>query len=74
MKELYLTVTKMTFLLEGEVLGHGHTVSAAAGPEEAGSGGISHRRNTLLGVTGRSRWIAVRKAMWFKLSGHRPQA
>ena len=24
-------------------------VSAAAGPEEAGSGGISHRRNTFLG-------------------------
>ena len=36
MKELYLTVTKMTFLLEGEVLGHGHTVSAAAGPERPG--------------------------------------
>ena len=49
-------------------------VSAAAGPEEAGSGGISHRRNTLLGVTCRSRGIAVRKAMCFKLSGHRQQA
>lgn len=36
MKELYLTVTSMTFLLEGEVLGHGQTVAAAAGPERPG--------------------------------------
>lgn len=36
MKELYLTVTEMTFLLEGEVLGYGRTVAAAAGPERPG--------------------------------------
>lgn len=36
MKELYLTVTDMTFLSEGRVLGHGRTVTAAPGPERPG--------------------------------------
>lgn len=36
MKELYLTVTDMTFLAEGKVLGHGRTVTAAPGPERPG--------------------------------------
>jgi len=36
MKELYLTITDMTFLAEGRVLGHGRTVAAAAGPEQPG--------------------------------------
>jgi len=36
MKELYLTVTDMTFVTEGKVLGHGRTVAAAPGPEQAG--------------------------------------
>ena len=36
MKELYLTVTEMTFLVEGTVLGHGRTVAAAPGPEQPG--------------------------------------
>lgn len=36
MKELYLTVTDMTFLLEGEVLGQGRSIAAAAGPERPG--------------------------------------
>lgn len=36
MKELYLTVTDMTFLAEGRVLGHGRTVTAAPGPERPG--------------------------------------
>lgn len=33
MKEVYLTVTSMTFLAGDKVLGHGLTVSAAPGPE-----------------------------------------
>lgn len=36
MKEMYLTVTDMTFLMDGEVLGHGLTIAAAAGPERPG--------------------------------------
>ena len=36
MKELYLTVTDMTFLLDGEVLGSGRTIAAAPGPETPG--------------------------------------
>lgn len=36
MKELYLTVTDMTFLSEGKVLGHGRTVTAVPGPEQPG--------------------------------------
>lgn len=36
MKELYLTVTEMTFLLDGEVLGFGQTVATAPGPETPG--------------------------------------
>ena len=36
MKELYLTVTEMTFLLDGEVLGIGQTIAAAPGPERPG--------------------------------------
>lgn len=36
MKELYLTVTDMTFMTEGKVLGHGRTVTAAPGPEQPG--------------------------------------
>lgn len=36
MKELYLTVTEMTFLLDGEVLGFGRTVATAPGPETPG--------------------------------------
>lgn len=36
MKELYLTVTDMTFLAGGKVLGHGRTVTAAPGPERPG--------------------------------------
>lgn len=36
MKELYLTVTDMTFLTEGRVLGHGRAVTAAPGPERPG--------------------------------------
>lgn len=36
MKELYLTVTDMTFLSEGRVLGLGRTVTAAPGPERPG--------------------------------------
>lgn len=34
MKEMFLTVTDMTFLLDGEVLGYGRTVVTAAGPEK----------------------------------------
>lgn len=33
MKEIYLTVTEMTFHREGRVIGHGRTISAATGPE-----------------------------------------
>lgn len=36
MKELYLTVTDMTFLAGGKVLGHGRAVTAAPGPEDPG--------------------------------------
>lgn len=36
MKEVYLTVTDMTFLAEGRVLGHGRAVTAAPGPERPG--------------------------------------
>lgn len=36
MKEMYLTVTDMTILLEGEVLGYGRTIAAAPGPEQPG--------------------------------------
>lgn len=36
MKELYLTVTDMTFLTGGRVLGRGRTVTAAPGPERPG--------------------------------------
>lgn len=36
MKEIYLTVTDMTFLAEGKVLGRGRTVTAAPGPERPG--------------------------------------
>lgn len=36
MKELYLTVTDMTFLTQGKVLGRGRTVTAAPGPERPG--------------------------------------
>lgn len=36
MKELYLTVTDMTFLAEGRVLGRGRAVTSAPGPERPG--------------------------------------
>lgn len=36
MKEKYLTITEMTFLLEGEVLGYGQIIAAAPGPERPG--------------------------------------
>jgi len=36
MTELYLTVTDMTFMTEGRVLGRGRTVTAAPGPEHPG--------------------------------------
>ena len=34
MKEMFLTITDMTFVLEGEVVGYGRTVVTAAGPEK----------------------------------------
>ncbi len=67
MKELYLTITDMTFLAEGRVLGHGRTVAAAAGPEQPGdlsralTGGTA-RMGTFYpaeGETPRGHWQAV---------------
>ena len=67
MKELYLTITDMTFLAEGRVLGHGRTVAAAAGPEQPGdlsralTGGTA-RMGTFYpaeGETPRRHWQAV---------------
>lgn len=67
MKELYLTITDMTFLAEGRVLGHGRTVAAAAGPEQPGDlslalAGGTARMGTFYpaeGETPRGRWQAV---------------
>ena len=67
MKELYLTITDMTFLGEGRVLGHGRTVAAAAGPEQPGDlslalAGGAARMGTFYpaeGETPRGRWQAV---------------
>ena len=36
MKEQYLTITEMTFLLEGDVLGYGQIIASAPGPERPG--------------------------------------
>ena len=36
MKEQYLTITEMTFLLEGDVLGYGQIIASAPGPEQPG--------------------------------------
>lgn len=66
MKELFLTVTEMTFLLDGEVLGFGQTVATAPGPEKPGdlprtlAGGIA-RMGTFLpagNTVPRGRWEA----------------
>ena len=67
MKELYLTITDMTFLAEGRVLGHGRTVAAAAGPEQPGDlslalAGGTARMGTFYpaeGETPRGHWQAV---------------
>ena len=67
MKELYLTITDMTFLAEGRVLGHGRTVAAAAGPEQPGDlslalAGGTARMGTFYpaeGETPQGRWQAV---------------
>ena len=76
MKELYLTITDMTFLAEGRVLGRGRTVAAAAGPEQPGDlslalAGGTARMGTFYpaeGETPRGHWQAVLEGQELPLS------
>ena len=47
MKEIYLTVTDLTFVLEGEILGRGRIIAASPGPERSGEPGEAFRDGTL---------------------------